>query len=150
MKPDPLHFYVQAFHEEFKNPTKASDGSSGYDLYAVSPGIIPANDTKGTFVKLGFASCFNRGYGALLLPRSGLGAKKGLSLNNTVGLIDSDYRDEWMACFRNRNNEDIYYETGDKIVQFILVPTPDFTVIGTTSLDSAANRKGGFGSSGIK
>lgn len=97
-------------------------------------------------VPLGFAAEVPVGHVALLLPRSGAGAKQGLSLNNTVGVIDADYRGEWMACLRVRNGEAIQWTKGERLLQFVIVPvaTPELQVV--KALASTERGEGGFGS----
>ena len=99
-------------------------------------------------VPLGFAAEVPVGHVALLLPRSGVGAKKGLSLNNTVGVIDADYRGEWMACLRIRNGLPLHWLAGERLLQFVIVPvnTPELQVV--KSLDDTERGEGGFGHTG--
>lgn len=99
-------------------------------------------------VNLGFASKIPEGYVALLLPRSSAGAKFGISLNNTCGVIDADYRGEWMASLRLRMNEGFNWSAGDRLLQFVIVPviTPKLEVV--ESLEDTERGGGGFGHSG--
>lgn len=97
-------------------------------------------------VPLGFAAEVPVGHVALLLPRSGAGAKHGLALNNTVGVIDADYRGEWKACLRVKNTLPLSWEAGERLLQFVIVPvtTPELQVV--ESLETTERGEGGFGS----
>lgn len=99
-------------------------------------------------VKLGFAAKIPEGHVGLLLPRSGVGAKQGLSLNNTCGVIDADYRGEWMACLRVQNNKPVEWEAGDRLVQVLIVPVRTPTLHIVEDLDATSRGEGGFGHSG--
>lgn len=99
-------------------------------------------------VGLGFAAEVPIGHVALLLPRSSAGAKKGLELRNTCGIIDSDYRGEWKACLRLKDGGELRWEAGDKLVQFILVPVsmPELELVDSVAVTERGD--GGFGSTG--
>ena len=137
---------IQPLHPFFKCPTRGTDHAGGYDIYMPEDGCVKANQEKGLMVPLGFAAEVPVGHVALLLPRSGAGAKQGLSLNNTVGVIDADYRGEWMACLRVRNGEAIQWTKGERLLQFVIVPvaTPELQVV--KALASTERGEGGFGS----
>ena len=111
------------------------------------PGVLE-RDVKGQMVPLGFAAEVPTGHVALLLPRSGAGAKHGVSLNNTVGVIDADYRGEWMACLRLKNHQPLTWEAGERLLQFVLVPvtTPELQIV--DSLEDTDRGEGGFGHTG--
>ena len=140
---------IKPIHPNFTPPYRATPGSGGYDLFMPEGGSILHNSHEGAFVPLGFAAAVPKGYVALILPRSGKGSKEGLSLNNTVGVIDSDYRGEWIACLRVKNHKVLIWNPGDKLLQFILVPvhTPELELV--TELTSTDRGEGGFGSTGI-
>jgi len=99
-------------------------------------------------VGLGFAAAVPEGHVALLLPRSGAGAKKGVSLNNTVGVIDPDYRGEWKACLRVKNKAPLKWEAGEKLLQAVIVPVARVELNQVEDLDETVRGDGGFGSTG--
>lgn len=105
-------------------------------------------DENSRFFGLGFAAAVPPGHVALLLPRSGTGAKFGLELNNTCGVIDSDYRGEWKAALRTKAGTDFVWAAGERILQFMVVPvvSPVLELVG--KLESTERGAGGFGSSG--
>lgn len=137
---------IKQLHPNFKMPTRGTDHAGGYDIYMPEKGSMMPGATYGQMVPLGFAAEVPVGYVALLLPRSGAGAKHGVSLNNTVGVIDADYRGEWMACLRLKNGLPHRWEAGERLLQFILVPvgTPELKLV--EELGSTARGEGGFGS----
>lgn len=138
---------IKPLHPNFKVPTRGTEHAGGFDIYMPEDGELPKNE-EGIFFKLGFATEVPKGYVALLLPRSGAGAKHGISLNNTVGVIDADYRGEWMACLRLRNDLPHKWKAGDKILQFVIVPvhTPELVIV--DELSDTARGEGGFGHTG--
>jgi dUTP pyrophosphatase len=137
---------IKPLHPNFTMPTRGTEHAGGYDLYMPEPGLLMPEVTYGQMVPLGFAAEVPVGYVALLLPRSGAGAKHGVSLNNTVGVIDSDYRGEWMGCLRLKNNRPYRWSAGDRLLQFILVPVHTPELIQVTELGSTLRGEGGFGS----
>lgn len=140
--------FIQALHKNFIMPTKATEGSAAYDIYMPEDGIILPNSQRASVINLGFAMAIPKGFCGLLLPRSSTGAKSGLALNNTVGVIDSDYRGEWQAYLRVHNAEPFRWKRGDRVLQLLIVPIADFELIQTESLD-ITDRVAGFGSTGI-
>lgn len=139
-------------HENFQLPTKGSDAAGGYDLYMPEAGIIrertiwasPAHKLIG----LGFAAAVPEGYVALILPRSGAGAKHGLQLRNTCGVIDSDYRGEWMVAVSQREGQEFSWSAGERLFQYILVPAGQFDPELVEELPTTQRGEGGFGSTG--
>lgn len=137
---------IKPLHPNFKLPVRSTDLAGGYDIFMPEDGVISPRGNHGIMVGLGFSASVPKGHVALLLPRSGTGAKKGLALNNTVGVIDPDYTGEWKACLRVHNNDSLEWFSGDRIVQFIIVPvaTPELQIV--DELDSTLRGEGGFGS----
>lgn len=140
---------IKKLHPNFKMPTRGTEHAGGYDLYMPEAGVLMPGATYGQMVPLGFAAEIPVGYVALLLPRSGAGVK-GVSLNNTVGVIDADYRGEWMACLRMKNGIPHRWEAGDRLIQFVLVPahTPELVLV--EELGTTDRGEGGFGSTNQK
>lgn len=126
-------------------PTKASDKAGAFDIYMPQAGS--ANGATMMF-GLGFAAAIPEGHVGLLLPRSSTGAKFGVELNNTCGVIDSDYRGEWKAAIRTKSGIPYHWEAGDRVIQFMIVPLANTTLELVESLDETNRGAGGFGSSG--
>jgi len=124
-------------------PTKGTDGAGAFDVYMPEAGYV---EGKSKLIGLGFAAEVPPGHVALLLPRSSTGAKFGLELNNTCGVIDSDYRGEWKAALRTKDGSGFSWNAGDRLVQFLIVPvvTPELQCVG--ALSDTARGAGGFGS----
>lgn len=130
-------------------PTRATNGSAGMDLYACMDNEITLNPGDRTFIKCGIAiSLSSNEYVALLFARSGLSIKHGISLSNSVGVIDSDYRGEIGVGLCNLGNEAYTIKPNDRIAQLLImkVETPELKEV--ESLDSTERGEGGFGSTG--
>ena len=137
---------VKALHPNFVMPTKGTDGAGAFDLYMPESGHVSGNQPK--MVGLGFAAEVPQGFVALIVPRSGAGVKYGLELNNTCGVIDSDYRGEWKACIRTKAGQPFRWEEDDRLLQFFLVPVLDVRLELADELESTSRGTGGFGSTG--
>lgn len=141
-----MNLIFQRKSKHFVKPFLATSGSAGYDLTAVESVVIPPKHSEGVWMNLGFAAAIPDGYVALLLPRSGKGCKQGLSLNNTVGVIDSDFRDEWRACLRCNNDEPIEIEQGQCYLQVVFHKVEHFNFVESSELPEAREIHAGFGS----
>jgi dUTP pyrophosphatase len=136
---------INAIHPGFIMPSKGSIGAGAFDLYMPESGTAIG---KSLLFGLGFAAEVPIGHVALLLPRSSTGAKYGVELHNTCGVIDSDYRGEWKAALKTKTRLPYSWEAGERVLQFMIVPvvTPELELV--DSLEDTARGKGGFGSSG--
>lgn len=136
---------IQSLHPAFIMPTKASDKAGAFDIY-----MPVAGEAKGEsqLIGLGFAAAVPDGHVALLLPRSSAGAKHGVELNNTCGVIDADYRGEWKAAIKTKSGLPFSWNMGDRVLQFLVVPIANVALNQVDSLDETARGVGGFGSTG--
>lgn len=130
-------------------PTYAHDGDAGLDLTAT--GIHSEINECGQFVIVyhtGLAFEIPKGYVGLIFPRSSI-AKKSLTLTNCVGVIDSNYRGEILAKFKNTTGDSVpaVYPIGAKFAQLIIMPYPIVSLIESDELSSTERGEGGFGSS---
>lgn len=132
--------------KRFIAPIKATSGSAAFDIYAQEDIVI--KNEKITF-DLGFATEIPEGYAAILAPRSGFGTKYGMKLSNTLGLIDSDFRNEWKATLSVSDCDFVEIERGERFLQFFLIKVDEFKIEITESL-TETERKGGYGSTGNK
>jgi dUTP pyrophosphatase len=129
--------------------TYGSPGAAGLDLRACieTPLILKPSETHlvstGLAIHLG-----NRGYAALILPRSGLGHKHGVILGNTVGLIDSDYQGPLMISLWNRSDIPYTIQPMDRVAQLVIVPVIQVSLKAVKHFDSSARGGQGFGSTG--
>jgi dUTP pyrophosphatase len=129
-------------------PNHAHDGDAGSDLYAVEGAVLePSGRAK---VPTGIAVAIPDGHAGLVLPRSGLAHKHGITLTNTPGLIDSGYRGELQVLMLNTDRSETYeVKPGDRIAQLVIVAfaSPEWTAV--ESFETTARGAGGFGSSGF-
>lgn len=138
---------ITALHKGFIMPSMGSIEAGAFDIYMPEGGIV---NGAGQLIGLGFAAEVPKNHVALLLPRSSAGAKYGVELNNTCGVIDSDYRGEWKAMLRTKSGLPFAWEAGDRVLQFLLVPVMtnvELELVDT--LEETARGVGGFGSSGV-
>ena len=136
---------IKSLHPSFIMPTKGTDNAGAFDIYMPEDGVATGTST---LFGLGFAAAVPEGHVALLLPRSSTGAKYGVELNNTVGVIDSDYRGEWKAALKTKSSLPFSWEKGERVLQFLVVPVTQVTLELVYSLDTTERGAGGFGSSG--
>ncbi len=136
---------IQPLHTGFIMPTKGSAQAGAFDLYMPEQGSAHG---ESKLYGLGFAAEVPEGHVALILPRSSTGAKFGLELNNTCGVIDSDYRGEWKAALRTKNGFTLSWAAGDRLLQFLVVPVADIQLELSDTLGDTARGTGGFGSTG--
>lgn len=130
-------------------PTYATPGSAGADLYALpgeEPVVIPPGETA--HIRTGLAAAVPVGYVGLVFARSGLACKQGLAPANKVGVIDSDYRGEWLIFLHNQSSEPRIIRPGDRVAQLVLVPVLTPSIIEVDELDTTDRGAGGFGSTG--
>ena len=137
--------------KEFIKPEYKTEYSAGMDIYLQEDVtlVIGADNV----IHLGFAAEVPEGYAAILLPRSSAGMK-GINLRNTAGVIDSDYRGEWIAHIvidQNQDNallDEWHYKRGDRIIQCLIVPVKKVDIELTESISVTSRGNGGFGSTG--
>lgn len=129
-------------------PTYGSVWAAGADLYAclTEPAVIEPGQT--VFIPTGLAMEIPVGYAGLVYARSSLGAKRGLAPANKVGVIDSDYRGEFMVALHNHGQVTQTVDHGERIAQLLVTPviTPGFAE--TEELSDTVRGSGGFGSTG--
>ena len=134
---------------ELPLPAFATDGAAAMDLCACidAPVVIPTGGR--TVIPSGIAIALpSSDYVALLFSRSGMGIKSGISLSNSVGVIDSDYRGEIGVGLHNTSDADYTVNPGDRIAQLMITPVIRPTVIPVDELPSSERGAGGFGSTG--
>jgi len=129
-------------------PTYGSPEAAGADLYACldAPVVIGPGETA--FIPTGLAMEIPRGYAGLAYARSGLACKQDLAPANKVGVIDSDYRGEFMITLHNHGSQSRTVSHGDRIAQLVITPiyTPGFMEV--SELSDTQRGAGGFGSTG--
>ena len=133
--------------EDAREPSRAHDGDAGYDLYAVEAATIAPGERAS--VGTGIALAIPDGWAGLVLPRSGLAARHGITLPNAPGLIDAGYRGEVRVLLLNADSRETFHVApGDRIAQLVLVRHESPELIEVESLEETVRGTGGFGSSG--
>jgi dUTP pyrophosphatase len=143
-----MEILVKVLHPDAVVPTYANDGDAGCDLVAVESCTLSAAGGR-AMVATGIAIAIPLGYAGLVLPRSGLAAKHGVTCINAPGLIDAGYRGEVRVALVNLDPASDYeVHRGDRIAQLVVVAASsvDFNVV--DELPVATRDVGGFGSSG--
>ena len=132
-------------------PKYESEGAAGLDLLAAiseSKNIIILPG-KAEMVPTGISIALPKGFEAQIRPRSGLAAKNGITILNSPGTIDSDYRGEISAMLINHSKVNFEIERGMRIAQMVIAPVVQFNLIKAETLDETKRGAGGFGSTGI-
>lgn len=130
-------------------PSFATAGSAGVDLRANLDADIVLKPLGRAVVPTGLFLALPEGYEAQIRPRSGLAARSGISVLNSPGTIDSDYRGEICAILVNLSAEDFTVHHGDRICQMVIARHERPLFVEVSSLDETARGEGGFGHSGI-
>jgi dUTP pyrophosphatase len=130
-------------------PQYGTPGAAGLDLRACLDKELVLEPGQSTLVPTGIAIHIgDPGYAAMILPRSGLGAKNGIVLGNLVGLIDSDYQGPLMVSLWNRGQAKFAIQPLDRIAQLIVVPVVQVGFEVVEDFAASARGAGGFGSTG--
>lgn len=137
-------------NQDLPLPKYETDGSAGMDLLAAidEPIILKPGETS--LIKTGIAIALEKGYEAQVRPRSGLALKNGITVLNTPGTIDSDYRGEICVILINHSKQDFTITRGMRIAQMIIATYIQAIITEVNNLDETARGFGGFGSTGVK
>ena len=131
-------------------PTYQSQHAAGLDVVAGVPRDVPVTLEPGAraLIPSGFALEITVGYEAQVRPRSGLAIKHGVTLLNSPGTIDADYRGELMVIMINHGSEPFTVRRGDRIAQLVIAPVSHVEIAEVEELAATARGEGGFGSTG--
>jgi dUTP pyrophosphatase len=131
-------------------PAVATELSAGADIRAAIPADVPLTLEPGqrAIVPCGFAMALPAGFEAQVRPRSGLAAKHGVTVLNSPGTIDADYRGEVMVILINLGQDAFVIERGERIAQMVVAPVVQPGFIVAEDLDDTQRGTGGFGSTG--
>jgi dUTP pyrophosphatase len=133
--------------ERVELPAAAHPGDAGLDLRAADSAKVAPGERA--IIPTGLAVAIPHGHAGLVLPRSGLASKQGLTLANAPGLIDAGYRGEVIVAVVNLDREHaVTIEAGDRIAQLVVVALPSVTPAFVEGLPASPRGEGGFGSSG--
>jgi dUTP diphosphatase len=133
-------------------PSYQSAHAAGLDLMAAVAADAPLTLAPGArgMVPCGIAIAVPEGFEAQVRPRSGLAARHGVTVLNSPGTIDADYRGEVMVILVNLGNEPFVITRGMRIAQMVVAPVTRSRIVESTTLDGTARGAGGFGSTGVK
>ena len=129
-------------------PTRMTAQAAGFDLPAAVEGPVVLRPGDIRLVPCGFAMALPPGYEAQVRPRSGLASRHGVTLVNTPGTIDSDYRGEVQVPLINLGRADFTVERGMRVAQMLVLPVPPVKLIEVEDLDATDRGAGGFGHTG--
>jgi len=131
-------------------PKYMSEHAAGMDLYAAveKETVIPSGEWK--LVPTGLSIALPPGYEAQVRPRSGLALKQGVSILNTPGTVDADYRGEVGVILMNHSKQDLIIKRGDRIAQMIINKIEQVAIEEVAELSETERGAGGFGSTGVK
>ena len=141
---------IKRLSKEISLPKYETAGSSGMDLAANIAGNINIDPGKTAIIPTGLALSVPKGFEVQIRPRSGLAAKKKISVLNTPGTIDSDYRGEIKVILINQGQETFKVEKGLRIAQMVVCPVVEAQIKEVEDLSETERGKGGFGSTGSK
>lgn len=129
-------------------PTYGSAGAAGADLYACLPEAVTVEPGKTAFIPTGLSMEIPVGFAGLIYARSGLACKRGLAPANKVGVIDSDYRGEFIVALHNHGSVSQTVVHGERVAQLVITPvfTPAYEEV--SQLTDTGRGAGGFGSTG--
>lgn len=130
-------------------PCYKTEGAAGADVCAFINDKIVIEKGKRAIIPTGLFFEIPQGYEIQVRPRSGLAAKNGVTVLNTPGTIDSDYRGELKVILINLGDEEFEIQNGDRIAQIIVAPVTVGKFIQSESLSSTERGSGGFGSTGV-
>ena len=131
-------------------PTYGTEYSAGADLYNMGGESVSVAPGETVFIHTGLSIEIPEGYCGLIFARSGLATKRGLAPANKVGVVDSDYRGEWMVALHNHSDKTATVEGGERVAQMVVVPYLKAEFELTDELSETERGAGGFGSTGRK
>tara|TARA_B100001057_G_C22801754_1_gene931787 strand:- start:154 stop:591 length:438 start_codon:yes stop_codon:yes gene_type:complete len=131
-----------------KLPEYKTNGASGMDLLAFIKEPIKVKPQTSSLIPTGLSVAFSENFEIQIRPRSGLAAKNNISVLNTPGTIDSDYRGEIKVIIYNHGNNEFSINNGDRIAQMVLTPVVKMELEEALDLPKTIRGEGGFGSTG--
>ena len=131
-------------------PKYETAGSSGMDIRANIDVVVSLKPLQRALIKTGLFLEMDPSIECQIRPRSGLALKKGLTVLNTPGTVDADYRGEVGVILINLSEEEVIIEDGERIAQMVFCPIQKVTLTEVTELTDSARGAGGFGSTGVK
>ena len=139
---------IKKLDPEVKLPEYKTNGASGMDLKAFIKKPINLKPKTSSLIPTGLSVAFVKDYEIQIRPRSGLAAKNNITVLNTPGTIDSDYRGEIKVIIYNHGDDSFIVNNGDRIAQMVLSPVIKIELEEANELPKTLRGKGGFGSTG--
>ena len=139
---------IKKLHPNVKLPQYKTTEASGMDLLAFIKKTINVKPKTSSLIPTGLSVAFSKDYEIQIRPRSGLAAKNNVSVLNTPGTIDSDYRGEIKVIIYNHGDKDFIINNDDRIAQMVLSPVVKMELQETNNLPETIRGQGGFGSTG--
>tara|TARA_B100001179_G_scaffold222556_1_gene199105 strand:- start:200 stop:637 length:438 start_codon:yes stop_codon:yes gene_type:complete len=139
---------IKKLDQEAEIPSYKTEGASGMDLMAFIDQPIKLAPKSSCLVPTGLSVAFSKDYEIQIRPRSGLAAKNNISVLNTPGTIDSDYRGEIKIILFNHGNKNFIINNKDRVAQMILIPVHKMDLEEVDNLPDTLRGEGGFGSTG--
>ena len=139
---------IKKLNSSVKIPEYKTSGASGMDLIAFIKKPINVKSKTSSLIPTGLAVAFSENYEIQIRPRSGIEKKNNLTVLNTPGTIDSDYRGEIKVIIYNHGDKDFVINNGDRIAQMVLSPVIKMKLEETNDLPETIRGEGGFGSTG--
>ena len=139
---------IKKLNPNVELPAYKTNGASGMDLMAFIEGPIKISANSSYLVPTGLSVAFSEDYEVQIRPRSGLAAKNNITVLNTPGTIDSDYRGEIKIILFNHGKEDFIINNKDRVAQMILTPVIKIEFEETNNLPDTLRDDSGFGSTG--
>ncbi len=140
---------VKLLRSNAKLPSFGSQEAAGADLYACLEEPVTILPGQTAFLPTGLAMEIPQGYAGLIYARSGLACKKGLAPANKVGVVDSDYRGEFIVALYNHSDAPRTVVNGERIAQLVVTPVLRPVFVQTQELSETQRAEGGFGSTGV-
>ena len=139
---------IKKLNPSVQLPEYKTKGASGMDLVAFLKNPVNVKSKTSSLIPTGISVAFSEKYEIQIRPRSGLAIKNNISVLNTPGTIDSDYRGEIKVIIYNHGEKDFIINNGDRIAQMILAPVIKMELEEIDNLSETIRGKGGFGSTG--
>ena len=139
---------IKKLNSAVKLPEYKTSGASGMDLTAFIEKPISVKSKTSSLIPTGLSIAFQEKYEIQIRPRSGLAAKNNITVLNTPGTIDSDYRGEIKVIIYNHGDDDFIINNGDRIAQMVLSPIIKMDLEEVKDLPKTIRGEGGFGSTG--
>ena len=141
-----MRMQFKALYPGIRLPEYGSAGAAAFDMFMPEDGSAGAN---AVIYGLGFAAAVPDGYVAMILPRSGVGVNYGVDLNNTAGIVDSDFCGEWRVSVRTKDGRLHKWKRGDRLFQCLVLPVARVVPEWADDLPPTERGAGGMGSTGV-